>query len=501
MRSRCSATAAMLSVIVLASTIALAGPAAPPGTLRVAYYQRVVSADAHGPAAAERSAIILGRHIYDTLVRWDPVAKRFQPALATRWRSIDPTTWEFELRRGVQFHDGQEFNSAAVKTSIERIVQYRGPLSPLFAPVTSVETPDPSRVTIKTAAPMGTLLSNLTMLNIVPAGTAPTPAFGDRPVGTGPYKFVEFVRDTRVTLEANATYWQRGTPKAPRLVFVDIPELSGRVTALETGEIDMTFGLPPEEIKRLRGNPQIKIETGPTFFTRFLWINPTRKPFDDVRVRRALQHAFNLDAVTSSLLAGIAVKAKGPITSNVVCAADQKAYGYNSMMARQLLREAGYPNGFETVLKWNDANPKEREVADAIVGQLALIGVRVQNVLQPRAIWLDDLLKLNWDLNLLGTGAVTGDADFTLGRLYHSRANRTGYKNPEVDSLLDQAASTVDQNRRCDLYKRVQEILWTEGPAVFLFESRESYAYRTRVQNFKVPPSEIFSLTEVSVAP
>jgi peptide/nickel transport system substrate-binding protein len=263
----------------------------------------------------------------------------------------------------------------------------------------------------------------------------------------------------------------------------------------------MTFGLPPEEIRRLRGNQQIKIETGPTFFTRFLWINPTRKPFDDVRVRRALQHAFNLDAVTSSLLAGIAVKAKGPITPNVVCAAEQKAYGYNSMAARQLLREAGHPNGFDAVLKWNDANPKEREVADAIVGQLALIGVRVQNVLQPRAIWLDDLLKLNWDLNLLGSGAVTGDADFTLGRLYHSRANRTGYKNPEVDSLLDQAAATVDQNRRCDLYKRVQEILWTEGPAVFLFDARESYAYRSRVQNFKVPPSEIFSLTEVSVGP
>jgi peptide/nickel transport system substrate-binding protein len=498
---RMLATVTVLAVSLLVSTISQAGPAAPAGTMRVAYYQRVISVDAHGAAAAERSAIILGRHIYDTLVRWDPVAKRFQPSLATRWRSVDPTTWEFELRRGVQFHDGQEFNASAVKASIERAVQLRGPLSPLFAPVTSVDAPDPFRVSIKTATPMGTLLSNLTMLLIVPAGTAPTPAFGDRPIGTGPYKFVEFVRDTRVTLEANTNYWQRGTPKAPRLVFVDIPELSGRVTALETGEIDMTFGLPPEEIKRLRGNQQIKVETGPTFFTRFLWINPTRKPFDDVRVRRALQHAFNLDAVTSSLLAGIAVKAKGPITGNVVCAADQKPYGYNSTIARQLLREAGHPNGFDAVLKWNDANPKEREVADAIVGQLALIGVRVQNVLQPRAIWLDDLLKLNWDLNLLGSGAVTGDADFTLGRLYHSRANRTGYKNPEVDSLLDQAAATVDQARRCDLYKRVQEILWTEGPAVFLFDSRESYAYRTRVQNFKVPPSEIFSLTEVSVGP
>ncbi|MDR7418030.1 MAG: ABC transporter substrate-binding protein [Armatimonadota bacterium] len=502
MRYRWRWWVAVLAIMVMSGvTVLQAGPAAPPGTLRMAYYQRVVSLDAHGPAAAERAVILMGRHLYDTLVTWDPAAKKFQPALAIRWRNLDPTTWSFELRRGVRFHDGQEFTSAAVKTSIERAVQYRGPLSPLFAPITSVDTPDPYRVVLKTQNPMGTLLSNLTVLNIVPAGTPPTPAFGDRPVGTGPYRFGEFVRDTRVVLEANPGYWRQGIPKLQRLIFVDIPEVSGRVTALETGEIDMTTALPPEEIKRLRGNPNVKIEVGPTYFTRFLWINPTRKPFDDPRVRKALQHAFNIDAITSSLLAGIAKPARGPIASNVVCAAVFPPYGYNTTLARRLLAEAGYPRGFETVMKWNDANPKEREVADAIVGQLALIGVRVQSVLQPRAIWLDDLLKLNWDLNLLGTGAVTGDADFSLGRLYHSRANRTGYANPEVDRLLEQAAATVDQTRRCDLYKRVQEILWQEGPAVFLFESLESYAYRTRVQNFKVPPSEIFTLTDVTVGP
>ena len=128
------------------------------------------------------------------------------------------------------------------------------------------------------------------------------------------------MRDARVVFEANPNYWQPGTPKLQRLIFLDIPELSGRVTALETGEIDITMGLPPEEIKRLKGNTQIKIDTGPTYFTRFLWINPTHKPFDDVKVRKALQHALNLNAVTSSLLAGIAIPAKGPIGSNVVCA-------------------------------------------------------------------------------------------------------------------------------------------------------------------------------------
>lgn len=494
-----------LAICVITGTlitgIVQAAPVAQPGTLTISYPQRVVSLDPHGTAAAERSTIILSRHLFDTLITWDPAAKRFQPGLAERWQSVDPTTWEFQLRRGVKFHDGSEFTSAAVKSSIERAQQLRSPLTPLFSGITPIDAADPYRVVLKTAVPLGTLLSNLTNLAIVPAGTVPTPAFGERPIGTGPFRFVEFVRDTRVVLEANPGYWRPGIPKLQRLVFVDIPELSARVTALETGEIDMTVQLTPEEIKRLRNSSTITIDIGPTFYTRFLWINSSRRPFDDVRVRRAVAKALNISAITTSLVAGIAKPADAPIGSNVLCYAKQPPYGYSGQEARQLLTEAGFPRGFDTEMKWNDALPKEREVADAIVGQLALIGVRAKSTLQPRAIWVDDLVKLNWDLNLLGTGAVTGDADYSLGRLYHSRAKRTGYANPELDRLLDQAAGTVDTDKRCDLYRRVQEILWTEVPGVFLFESLEVYAYRTRVQGFKLPTSEIFTLNEVSVSP
>lgn len=494
----------ILAVVVatsMAGGLAVAGPVTQPGTLTISYPQRVVSLDAAGSAAAERISIILGRHIYDTLVTWDPSQKKFQPSLAERWRAVDPTTWEFQLRRGVRFHDGSDFTSADVKTSIERMVAVRGPLTPLFSPITAVETPESHRVILKTATPMGTLLSNLTMMGIVPAGTPPTPAFGERPIGTGPFRFVEFLRDQRVVLDANPHYWRRGVPKLQRLIFVDIPELAARVTALETGEIDMTVQLTPEEIRRLRGSATIKIDIGPTFYTRFLWLNSSRKPLDDVRVRQAISRAFNIKAITSSLLAGIAKPAPAPIGSNVLCGIELPAYGYSGSEARKLLADAGFPRGFEVELKWNDALPKEREVADAIVGQLALVGIRVKSTLQPRAIWVDDLVRLNWDMNLLGSGAVTGDADYTLGRLYHSRARRTGYVNPEMDALLDQAVTTVDTQRRCELYRKVQEILWREVPAVFLFESLEVYAYRTRVQGFKVPPSEIFTLHEVSVSP
>jgi peptide/nickel transport system substrate-binding protein len=494
-------TALVVAVLLVATALALAGPAAAPGTVRVAYLQRILSLDPHGSSGAARVTWIVGRHLFNRLVAWDPQAKQFQPELALRWQNPTPTTWEFELRRGVKFHDGTDFTSAAVKASIERVIGMRGPLAPLFSPVETVETQDPYRVVIRTREPMGTLMSNLTILSIVPAGT-PMTEIVDRAIGTGPFKFAEFVRDTRVVLDANPNYWRQGTPKMQRLIFVDIPEISTRATALETGEIDMAVGLPPEEIKRLRGNSALKVDIGPTTLTRIMWINPRPgSPLANVQVRRALSHAININAITASLVAGIASPATSSIATNVLCYAKMKPNEYSTTLARRMLAEAGYPKGFETTLKWTESNPKEREIADAIAGQFALVGVRVQNTQQTFAIWLDDLLKLNWDLELVSTGGGTGDPDFTLRRLYHSRAKRTLYTNAEIDRLTDEAATTVELSKRCDLYRRAQEILWNDVAAVYLFDQLEAYAYRTRIQGFKTPATEIFDLSEATVSP
>lgn len=501
MLRRSSMGALVLAIFMAVATVGQAGPAVPPGTVRVAYLQRILSLDPHGSSGAARITWIVGRHLFNRLVAFDQQTKKFQPELALRWQNPNPTTWGFELRRGVKFHDGTEFTSAAVKTSIERVIGLRGPLAPLFAPVESVETPDPYRVVIKTREPIGTLLSNLTILSIVPAGT-PMTEITDRAIGTGPFKFAEFVRDTRVVLEANPNYWRQGVPKIQRLVFVDIPEISARATALETGEIDMAVGLPPEEIKRLRESPALKVDIGPTTLTRIMWINPrSGSPLSNVQVRRALSHAININSITASLVAGIASPATSSIATNVLCYAKMKPNEYSTTLARKMLVEAGYPNGFDTTLKWTESNPKEREIADAITGQFALIGVRVQNIQQSFAIWLDDLLKLNWDLELVATGGGTGDPDFTLRRLYHSRAKRTLYTNADVDRLTDEAAMTIDLNKRCDLYHKVQEILWNDVAAIYLFDQLEAYAYRTRIQGFKAPATEIFDLSDITVSP
>lgn len=487
-----------LFIVALLALITLGAVAnAAEGTLRVAYPQRVVNLDPHGSAAAERIVIALSRHVFDTLVAWDATAGEFTPMLATSWEVIDDLTWQFTLRQGVTFHDGGAFTSEDVAASLERIATLAGPLSALWRLIEDVETPDSHTVVIRTSEPMGTLLSNLTMLAIAPAWALEAEDFDERPVGSGPFEFEEWVRDERVVLVANEDYWREGLPRVERLVWVDIPELSPRMTALVRGEIDLTVQVPPEQRPALEADERIVLVDGPTFRSRFIWINPEREPLDDVRVRQALWHALDIDAIVETLLAGVATRATGAVTSTTFGYSLMPPYEYDPDRSRELLAEAGYPDGFRTHLKWNPADVKEREVAEVVTAQLAAVGVLVESIQQPRAIWLEDLLALDWDMNLLGTGALTGDADYLLGRLYHSRAQRTGFESAELDRLLEAAATTLDTQARLEYYRQVQELLWEEAVTLFLFEAVETYAYRDNVHGFQVPQDQLPVLTEV----
>jgi peptide/nickel transport system substrate-binding protein len=487
---------------VLASSLATRdtmGATVPPSaTCRLSYLQPVTSPDPHGSASADRITWIVGQHLFNRLLSWDYGAKKFQPELALNWRNPDPTIWEFELRRGVKFHDGTEFTSAAVKTSLERVQAMRGPLAPLFAPVDSVTAPDPYRVIVKTHDPMGTLLSSLTVLYIVPAGTPATPAFGDNPVGTGPFKFASFSRGAQLVLDANTAYWVPGIPKMQRLIFVEIPEVSARVAALSTGEIDMVVGLPPQELPGLRANSAIHLAIGPTSLIRTLWMGSG--PLSNVNVRRAIRYAINVKAITSSLMANIAEPATSFISTNTLLYAKMEPqYDYNPAMAMKLLSNAGYPRGFQATLKWTIGNPAEAELADAIIGELALVGITVRNVQQTHAIWLNDLLKLDFDFLLVDTGGGPIDPDFTLRRLYDSKSKRVPWSSPQFDQQVEGGVTTLDLEKRRALYLQAQQILWNESPISPLFEEKMVYALRTRVQGFKTPLSEVFNLNDVSV--
>ena len=472
----------------------------PSGDLTIVLPRSLVALDPHGPQSVEEATAVVSNHILGTLVRRDPATGELQPSLATSWEPTDETTWTFTLREGVTFHDGSDFTSADVKASLERVIALEGPLAPLWAPVTSVEAPDPLTVLIKTDQPLGTVPVSASLLFIAPAALMTDEAFFNSPVGTGPFTFVSWQPDAELQMTANAEHWG-GAPGIENLIVRDIPETSARVTALETGEIDFTYALPADQLPALQENPDLTIDSVSSYAYYFIWFNNSREPFTDPRVRRAMAHALDVDTMVETLLPGVAVRAQAPIPSTVFGYAPQEPYAYDPELAKSLLTEAGFPDGFETSMIWNPGSgPQDRELALALISYWDAIGVRVENLEQERAQWLENLLALNWDIDFQTNTVRTGDADFTLRRLYTSTANRMGYANADLDKILLDAAAASDPAQREALYAQACQIIWSDAVGIFPFELLENYIHSNTLQGFVPVPSAVPTFTSVTLS-
>ena len=465
----------------------------PTGELKVGLHAKLTTLDPQGAQSVDGITHTAMQHVFDTLVGRDPATGNLVPKLATSWEAPDANTWVFKLRPGVKFHDGSDFTANDVKVSLERIVAQKGPVSPLFAAVEAIETPDPMTFRLKMKQPVGTIPASATLLTVAPAAAVNTDGFFNKPIGTGPFKYVSWRADADLRIEANDQYWG-GPPASKAVIFKYIPEVAARMTALETGEVDFTWRVPPDQMDGLKKNADLKVETSPSHEYYFLWMNATREPFTDKRVRQAMIHALDIDTMAKDLLPGIGQRATAPIPPTVFGHAAQTPYPYDVAKAKQLLADAGKPNGFETSFIWySGAGPQDRELGQAMISYWNAIGVKVKSGEQERATWLDNLIKLNWDMDFQTNAVTTGDADFTLGRLYHSRANRNGYKNPDLDKLLDEAVAATDQNKRKDLYAQANKIIWDEAVGIFPFDLLATFAYRKTVDGFTPTPSAFLS--------
>jgi peptide/nickel transport system substrate-binding protein len=395
----------------------------------------------------------------------------------------------FTLRSGAKFHDGTPLGAKDVKASLERLIKLRGPFTPLWTAVDTIEAPTDATVRIKTKTPLGTMLANVSLLSILPADKMDQAGFFSRPIGSGPFKVVSYRPDNELALEANTGYWG-DAPGLKALRFKDIPEVAARVTALITGEIDLTFGLPPDQLAALEKQKGVQVAGTPSYRYYFVWMNVKREPFTDKRVRQAMIHALDIDTMASTLMKGLARRMTAPIPSTVFGYAPQRPYAYDPRKAKELLAAAGRPNGFETAMIWNpDSGPQDRELAQALISYWNAVGVRVKDGQAERPQWLDKLLKLDWDMDFQTNGVITGDADFVLRRLYTTSANRMGYASPVVDRLLNDAAATVDQNKRKLFYAQANEILWDDAVGIYPLELVQAFAYRAGVTGFIPTPS------------
>ncbi len=433
----------------------------------------------------------------DPLIALSPTMEP-QPALATQWSVINPTTWELKLRTGVKFQNGDPFTAKDVKFNFDRILDPKTQsrqLSVYYAKVAGVAIVDDFTVRITTNGPWPGILAAISFMRVAPADyfqKVGADAFAQHPIGTGPYEFVSWVKDGSVTLKANPDYW-RGPAKIKNVTFKVVTDNSSRVAQLLAGDADLIDNVPPSLAAQIKGRSDLQLGTVRSMNTMFIGMNSFVKPFDDIRVRQALNYAINWQQIIDGLLNGSAVR-NASSTGALTLGYDSTVapYPYDPAKARQLLAEAGYPQGFSTTF----AGPVGRYTADklvgeAVAGQLQQVGIRTQyegsdfndfftKFLSNAALSLSGGARGKASqiqgLYLLGcNNAVGGDFDFC-NRLHLSSKTRGIYFNtPELDAKLDAVSAETNATARLGLAKDAYRFIHDQAPWVFAYDDILNY--------------------------
>jgi len=428
-------------------------------------------------------------HVYDTLV-WRDEDLVIEPALAVSWETIDDLTWEFQLRDDVYWHDGTPFTAADVKYTLDYILdedigsQYR----PYHALIEEVEVIDDHNVRIITEAPHALMLARLSMTQIFAKHYMEehdTSYLASNPMGTGPYRFVEWVRDERIVLERNEEHW-RGPAEIEEIVFRPIPESSTRIAELSTGNVDVIVNVPPHQIPAVEDAAAARIATVPSVRVIFLGINTENEgPWQDKRVRQALNYALDREVLIEAILEGLGTPlAPGGLSTYHFGYDDSiEPFPFDPEKAQALLEEAGYPDGFELDMMIPDGRyAMDREVGEAIVGMYRNLGLDVNYEVLEWGVYVGRINERDMsDLYLLGWGGATVDAEGTFGPLLKSGNPLSYFSHDEVDRLIEAGATTVDPDERLEIYSELHELLREEAPWVYLHQQEDIYGLSDRL--------------------
>lgn len=425
-------------------------------------------------------------NIFDTLV-YRNADLELVPGLATAWRNVDETTWDLDLREGVTFHDGSTFGPEDVKFSLERPLDESlgSPLASRFSVIDRVEVTGPSSVRIYTSLPYPLLparLSEWFMVSkaYVEANDAATVAV--EPVGTGAYAFVSWVKDDRLTVVAYEDHW-RGAPEIQEVVFRPIPELSTRVAALQAGDIDLVTNVPAIRTTAIQSDPNLDLRSVPSTYIQYVALDGTQnEALADLRVRQAIQYATNVGEIIEFLFDGNAVEIGVPLANGTFgLNEDLEPYPYDPERARALLAEAGYPDGIRFELDAPVGRyAQDKEVAEALVGQWAQVGIEVDLNLNDWSVQLSKYRANELaDAHYMGWGTSTFDADDILWGGFARQPTKNNYENQLVTQLVSEARATFDNARRAALYAQVQEIIHEELPWLILFQQVDLYGVRS----------------------
>jgi peptide/nickel transport system substrate-binding protein len=478
---------------VAATLAASAGPAGIASAqadrdIVVGFGAAITSMDPHFHALTPNVAI--HQHVYGALVDLDEKLGLI-PGLAESWRAVDERTWEFRLRRGVKFHDGGDFTAEDVKFSYERIPSV--PNSPgLFTiytrHISEIIIVDPHTIRFRTQAVYPLMPNQLAGALIVSrraASGASTADFntGRATIGTGPYRFREYVPGDRVVLERNEQYFGGAQPWR-RVTFRLMPNAVTRVAALKAGDVAMIDVVPPTDVETLSRDASVSIWRTPGVRNIYLYIDHkrddtpgvldnagnrmARSPLKDLRVRQALSKAINREGIVRTIMSGQASPSGQFLPAGVMGTDPNLAVErFDPEGARRLLSEAGYPDGFQiTIGGPNDRYINDSKIVEAIAQMWARVGLRPRVETMPAAVFFGRSARHEFSVGLLGWGTGTGEPDSPLVGLIATETrergwgafNRSMYSNARVDALIEQAFATLDATRRAEIYREATRI-------------------------------------------
>ena len=477
-------------------------------------------------------------NIFEGLVEYKKGSTEIQPALATSWEiSEDGKEITFKLRRGVKFHDGTDFNADAVVFSFARQYDTDHPYHQfgewaywgyMFYDVEKMEKIDDYTVKLVLSNVNASIMTSLAMFTVNIVSPANAEKYGQdmfkHPSGTGPFKFVDWVKDDHITLEANENYW-RARPKLDKLIFRVIPDASARLLALEVGEV-MGIEYPnPADFDRIMANKDLKLLTEPGMNVGYMAMNsgygykdanksgirdpdePLVKtpgyyePLTKKKVRQAINYAIDKKSIVDNIYKGTASVAKNGMPPFMLGYNDDvEDYPYDPGKSKQLLAEAGYPDGFEVTLY---VMPVSRpymfdppKIGEAIQSYLAAVGIKVKFYQIDWGTYLQETESGKHQMCLLGWTGDNGDPDNFMNVLYGPNATSIGaagnygfYTDEKAQELLTAALQTFDINKRAEYYKEVQEMIHESANWVYIAHSNQNVVFRTNVYGYSLHPT------------
>jgi len=459
------------------------------------------------------------KRMFEGLTAQELGTYKIVPGLAQSWDiSKDGLTYTFHLRPKVKFHDGTPLTAEAVKFCFDRQMNEQGPfyatgtypyVKGFLGNVAGVEVVNPSTVQIRLKSPLTPFLQYLAHHSLYIYSPEALRKWGKdvvkHPVGTGPFKLETWEPGVRVVLTRNDQYWG-GVPKIRQAIYVPIIEAQARLSAIKTGEIDMTMDVPPDSLAGLRQDPDVVVAEANSSAVWYIALNTRHPALKDKRVRQALNYAVQKDAIIRDILKGTAIVATTPLSPVYGPYHEDKTvrYPYDPEKARALLKEAGYAGGFDVtffVPESGSGMQSPVEMGTVIQANLAAVGVRAKIQTMEWGAYLKkyldgpDMAEMSWNPSI-------GDPDHMMYMLLSSDRfppafNAGYYENPRVDGLLRKGRTTIDEKERIPLYREAQRLVTEDAPWIFVDHGKQVIVYRKRVQGFKLHPNFDLVLTQV----